>query len=83
MASLTNRQYGLIDNWLRHLRDLAHGHREQLEAMEEGPLRADLMCELSKLVGVNVGTLLGSRVCYYTNFTLLLTTFCSPLFKNS
>lgn len=47
LASMSNRQYGLIDNWLRYLKDIYQGHSEVLDKLPEGPERADLMCELN------------------------------------
>jgi carbonic anhydrase len=37
---------GLIDNWLRHLRDVYHRHEKELSALAE-PARVDRLCELN------------------------------------
>lgn len=46
-CSMQNRQYGQVDCWLRHIKDIYHQHRSQLENVAEGPARADLLCELN------------------------------------
>jgi carbonic anhydrase len=45
-AALQSRSLGLIENWLRHIRDVHMLHREELDALEEGK-RADRLCELN------------------------------------
>lgn len=45
-AALDGRRVGLVDNWLRHIRDVADRHRELLELMPEHG-RADALCELN------------------------------------
>lgn len=39
-------ELGLIDNWLRCVKDLYHHHREELDALEEGA-RLRRLCELN------------------------------------
>ncbi len=46
-AACENRQLGLIDNWLRHIKDVYSRHREELEAIGEPTARADRLCELN------------------------------------
>jgi carbonic anhydrase len=48
-AALENKRHGLIDNWLRHIRDVARDHAEELAALEEGPARQERLCELNVL----------------------------------
>lgn len=45
-AALSNRSYGLIDNWLRNIKDVYRLHLKELEAME-GKALSDRMVELN------------------------------------
>lgn len=45
-AALSNRSYGLIDNWLRNIKDVYRLHIKELEAMK-GRTLADRMVELN------------------------------------
>src|SRR4051812_16533882 len=45
-AALGGRRLGLIDNWLRHVQDVAHAHGDLLEAVGEAG-RSDLLCRLN------------------------------------
>jgi len=47
-AALADAPLGLIDNWLRHVQDVAHQHASELAAVD-GDARADLLCELNAL----------------------------------
>src|SRR6476659_5304261 len=46
-AALGSQPLGLIDNWLRHIRDVALWNREELAALDEGKARQDRLCELN------------------------------------
>lgn len=46
-AALENREHGLIDNWLRHLRDVYRYHQDQFEVLEGESEILDLLCELN------------------------------------
>jgi carbonic anhydrase len=46
-AALQARPLGLIDNWLRHIRDVHALHREELDAIADEEQRADRLCELN------------------------------------
>jgi carbonic anhydrase len=46
-AALENKQLGLIDNWLRHVQDVARDHAPELEAIGDFDRRADRLCELN------------------------------------
>jgi carbonic anhydrase len=48
-AAWEERQLGLVDNWLRPIRDLALRHRESLDRLPEPALRFDRLCELNVL----------------------------------
>jgi len=46
-AALDGTRVGLADNWLQHVRDIAHRHRSRLTAESDDERRADLLCELN------------------------------------
>lgn len=46
-AALTNRDFGLVDNWLRHIQDIAHRYRTELAAAKTDEQRCDLLCEMN------------------------------------
>jgi len=45
-AALQNRELGLIDNWLHHVRDIYDRNRTRLERLDEDE-RVDRLCELN------------------------------------
>ena len=46
-AALENDSHGLIDNWLRHVQDVARAHELKLNAMPGLDARVDKLCELN------------------------------------
>ncbi|BAU76537.1 carbonate dehydratase [Metapseudomonas furukawaii] len=46
-ASMRDTQYGLIDGWLRSIRDLYYEHREHLASFATEDARVDRLCELN------------------------------------
>lgn len=46
-AALQDREFGLIDNWLRHIRDVRVKHAEELCAIDDKQARLDRLCELN------------------------------------
>ena len=46
-AALEKDQHGLIDNWLRHVQDVARAHEAKLDAMPDFNARVDKLCELN------------------------------------
>ena len=55
-AAMSNLQFGLIDNWLRHVQDVFHEHEEQLAKIPDENERVDRLCELNVIEQVrNVG----------------------------
>ncbi|WP_028468632.1 carbonate dehydratase [Neptunomonas japonica] len=46
-AALGNQDLGLIDNWLRHLKDIGFEYRDVLNAEPDEDKRVDRLCELS------------------------------------
>ena len=47
-AALQDQQFGLIDNWLGHIKDIVYKHREELSGLNEHDKSARL-CELNVL----------------------------------
>ena len=48
-ATLAGDRLGLVDNWLRHVGDVAQKHRAELLALGSEPARLDRLCELNAL----------------------------------
>jgi carbonic anhydrase len=46
-AALSDKPLGLIDNWLRHIRDVALWNRDELAALHDPKARNDRLCELN------------------------------------
>jgi len=46
-ASMSDLRYGVIDNWLRHLRDVRRLHHTELDAIKDENARFRRMCELN------------------------------------
>jgi carbonic anhydrase len=46
-AALEDRRLGLIDNWLRHVQDVVHKHRDELDAIADPAERVSRLCELN------------------------------------
>jgi carbonic anhydrase len=53
LAAMGNKQYGLIDNWLRHIKDVYRYHHEELDAIENEELRARRFVELNVIEQVH------------------------------
>ncbi len=58
LAATSSQPLGLIDNWLRHIRDVFTAHRDELEALPEAA-RQDRLCELNVAAQV-------ANVCHTT-----------------
>ena len=52
-AALDDSAHGLIDNWLRHVQDVAARHREALARARSDEDRIDRLCELNVIDGVS------------------------------
>lgn len=50
-AALENRQFGLIDNWLRNIQDVQRQHGDEIAALPESD-RLNRLCELNVLAQV-------------------------------
>jgi carbonic anhydrase len=46
-AAMDNKQYGLVDNWLRFIKDVYRMHRHELEAIEDEEKKFDRFVELN------------------------------------
>lgn len=53
IASMTHKQFGLIDNWLRHIKDVYRVHAEELNAITDEGKRQDRLVELNVIENVN------------------------------
>ena len=58
-AAYENADNGLIDNWLRNIKDVQYHHQLQLDAIEDKTQRLELLCELNVVSQV-------SNVCHTT-----------------
>ena len=58
-AAMSPQPLGLIDNWLRHLRDVFMLNRDELEAIRDPAARQDRFCELNVAAQV-------ANVCHTT-----------------
>jgi carbonic anhydrase len=46
-AAMTNEQYGLVDNWLRHIKDVYRLHGEELDSIADEEQRLNRFAELN------------------------------------
>ncbi|PCI63527.1 MAG: carbonate dehydratase [Gammaproteobacteria bacterium] len=46
-AALDGKQHGLIDHWLRHIKDIYRFHQEKLDAVTNMQEKSNLLCELN------------------------------------
>ncbi|MGC1275719.1 MAG: carbonate dehydratase [Planctomycetaceae bacterium] len=51
-AALQDHRLGLIDNWLRHIRDVRQRHCGELESIDNEIARLDRLCELNVIAQV-------------------------------
>ncbi len=58
-AAMSSQPLGLIDNWLRHIRDVHLRHRQELSAISDWDARADRLAELNVIAQA-------ANVCYTT-----------------
>lgn len=52
IAAMSNQQYGIIDNWLRHIKDVYRFHAAELDAIEDEKKRADRLVEFNVIESV-------------------------------
>ncbi len=58
-AAMENTQHGLIDNWLRHIKDIYQKNQQEVDAIENLSQRKSRVCEINVLEQV-------ANVCYTT-----------------
>jgi carbonic anhydrase len=58
-AAMLNQELGLIDNWLRHIKDVYQKHEHDLDSMSDEGRRFDRFCELNVIEQV-------ANVCHTT-----------------
>lgn len=46
-AALDDNEYGLLDNWLRNIKDVYLSHKEEVDSLPSEKERQDRMCELN------------------------------------
>ncbi|MCG6959277.1 carbonate dehydratase [bacterium BMS3Abin03] len=46
-AAMDNREHGLIDNWLRHIKDVYRFHQTKIDAIQNEIEKINLLCELN------------------------------------
>ena len=47
LAAMENKQFGLIDNWLRHIKDVYRLHYKELNSIQDKKQKADRLVELN------------------------------------
>ena len=58
-AAIENKELGLIDNWLRNIKDIYQRHRARLDQLESDRDKLNLLCELNVMEQV-------ANVCHST-----------------
>lgn len=53
IAAMGNKQFGLIDNWLRHIKDVYRYHHPELDAIKNEELRARRFVEVNVMEQVH------------------------------
>lgn len=66
-AALSNKDHGLIDNWLRHIKDIYRYHQEKMDSLKTDNEKNDLLAELNVIEQV-------ANICH--------TTFVQNAWKN-
>jgi len=52
LAAMSNKEFGLIDNWLRHIKDVYRMHAKELDAISDESERASRLVELNVIENV-------------------------------
>ncbi len=53
IAAIGNKENGIVDNWLRHIKDVYRLHTEELDAITDDQIRTDRLVELNVIENVN------------------------------
>lgn len=53
VAAMSNKQFGLIDNWLRHIKDIYRLHADELDAITNEQERTDRLVEYNVIENVH------------------------------
>jgi len=53
IAAMGNKENGIVDNWLRHIKDVYRLHTEELDAITDDQKRTDRLVELNVIENVN------------------------------
>lgn len=51
-AALTSKQFGVIDNWLRHIKDVYRLHKAEIDAIKDKQEKENRLVELNVVEGV-------------------------------
>jgi len=51
LASLTNNQFGIIDNWLRNIKEVYRTYQDEMDALPNDQAKADRLVELNAIEG--------------------------------
>ncbi|WP_049721391.1 carbonate dehydratase [Gilvimarinus polysaccharolyticus] len=46
-SAMQNQQFGIVDYWIRNIRDVYFNHQDELEAIDDELCRIDRLCELN------------------------------------
>ena len=58
-SAMEGRDHGLIDNWLRHIKDIHRFHQDKIDKVEDEQEKINLMCELNVIEQV-------ANICHTT-----------------
>ena len=58
-AAMDNQEHGLIDNWLRHIKDVYRYHQNRIDSFQSNEDKFNLLCELNVIEQV-------ANVCHTT-----------------
>jgi carbonic anhydrase len=72
-AAMENRPHGLIDNWLRHIRDIERKRHNELILIADDEKRFDRLCELNVIEQVmNIGNMTAVQEAWQNSRSLVI-----------